>query len=302
MMFLAKKKLKFKRKGTTIAGGLDPETSLAKINSMGGICVDENNNLYIADSENHRILQWKIGLDSGTTIAGGNGPGNDIDQFNFPVDVLIDKFNNNSLIICDHRNKRVLRWFFEQNKYPEIIIEDIFCHGLALDKDGSLYVSDYDTNSVRRWKQEEINGTIVAGGNGRGDSLNQLNFPAFIAIDDNITLYISDSRNARVMKWLKNSTEGIILNGIQNKNRVKNPQGLVLDYFGQLYIADSGNHRILRWNEENQENEIIINVNGYGRWSGYLYMPYGLTFDNQQNLLVNDFGNHRVQKFDIMLD
>jgi sugar lactone lactonase YvrE len=107
---------------------------------------------------------------------------------NGPTDVIIDQENN--LIIADSQNRRVIRWARQENINGEIVIKDIDCIGLTMDKNGSLYVSDRENHQVKRWKRGETNGTIVAGGNGRGNDLNQLNYPNFIFIDDDYSLYI----------------------------------------------------------------------------------------------------------------
>ncbi len=56
-----------------------------------------------------------------------------------------------------------------------------------MDKDGSLYVSDQKKYEVRRWKRGDQHGTIVAGGNGKGD---QLNYSANIFVDEDYSLYV----------------------------------------------------------------------------------------------------------------
>jgi hypothetical protein len=56
--------------------------------------------MYIADRDNHRIIEWKLNETNGRIIAGGNGKGN---QSNYPAVIIIDK-QKNSLIISDCRN------------------------------------------------------------------------------------------------------------------------------------------------------------------------------------------------------
>lgn len=145
-------------------------------------------------------------------MAGGNGEGNRLDQLNQPSDVIIDR-QNNDLIIADWGNRRVMRWSRHSNSPAQIIIPNIDCNRLAMHQDGSLYVSDYKKNEVRRWTKGKTHGTIVAGGNGKGNQLNQLNDPSFLFIDDDHTLYISDCGNHRVMKWVKDAKEGIVVAG-----------------------------------------------------------------------------------------
>ncbi|CAM4920641.1 unnamed protein product [Rotaria socialis] len=48
----------------------------------------------------------------------------------------------------------------------EILIDNIWCWGLALDERRYLYVSDVEKGEVRRYQLGEKNGTLVAGGNG----------------------------------------------------------------------------------------------------------------------------------------
>jgi hypothetical protein len=55
---------------------------------------------------------------------------------------------------------------------------------------------------VRRWKQGEEKGTVVADENDSGNHLNQLSSPTFLIINTNDSVYVSDSENHHVMKWM----------------------------------------------------------------------------------------------------
>ena len=65
--------------------------------------------MVVADSEDHRIMEWKRGDTSGRVLAGGNGQGDGPDQSNRPTDVLVDR-ESDSLVICYQGNRRVTRW------------------------------------------------------------------------------------------------------------------------------------------------------------------------------------------------
>ncbi|CAF4279037.1 unnamed protein product, partial [Adineta steineri] len=153
--------------------------------------INSSNSVYIADSRNHRIVKWKFNSNTGQIIAGGNGKGNQSNQLNFPSDIVIDK-KNNSFIVSDFENKRVIRYFDQNHTNQQILISNIACWGLTIDKNGFIYVSDCENNEVRRWKQGDNRGELVAGGNGKGNHLKQLNFPTNIFIDEDYSLYISD--------------------------------------------------------------------------------------------------------------
>ncbi|CAF5229449.1 unnamed protein product, partial [Rotaria magnacalcarata] len=109
--------------------------------------------------------------------------GNGLNQLNGPTDVLIDK-ETDSLIICDAEKERVVRWSRRSGTTQgEVLIDDVDCWGLAMDERRYLYVSDYMKGEVRRYRLGEKNGTLVAGGNGNGGGLNQLNVPEYLFVD-----------------------------------------------------------------------------------------------------------------------
>ena len=157
------------------------------------------------------------GATNGTVLAGGNGNGNRPDQLNHPRNVIYDK-ENDSLIICDQWNGRVTRWPRRSGtRSGETIIDNIDCFGLTMDDEESLYVADRRKHEVRRYRRGETNYTVVAGGNGEGSALNQLNYAIDVAVDGEHTVYVSDHYNHRVMKWVKGAKEGIVVAGGRGK-------------------------------------------------------------------------------------
>jgi len=295
--------LKWKQQATTIAGGSRPGNQLNQFSTPYGIYVDDQQQtIYVADQNNHRIIKWKFGERNGEVVAGGNGKGNRIDQLNYPSNVILDQ-NKKSLIICDVGNQRVVRWSLENQNDRQILIEDISCSGLTMNNKGDLFVSDYERDEVKRWKKDEKLGTIVAGGNGRGDKLNQLNHPEFIFVDREDSIYVSDHYNHRVMKWLKGAKEGIIVAGGQGHgNSLKQlsfPQGLVVNENGDVFVADFSNDRVMYWSSDSKEGRVVVGGNGEGEGSNQLHYPIGLVFDRANNLYVADSENHRIQRFDI---
>jgi sugar lactone lactonase YvrE len=258
-----------------------------QLNRPGGIFIDDHQNILIVDFLNHRIVEWKLNSTHAQIVSGGNE-----NQLKDPTDMIIDK-EKNLLIIADRGNRRVMRWSRQNNTNGRIFISDIDCYGLTMDKNGSLYVSDWKKNEVRRWKRRDQERTIVAGGNGEGDDFNQLNCPTFIFVDENYSLFVSDSHNARVMKWVKNAKEEIVVAGGNGKEdrltQLSCPQGLIVDQWGQIYVADCENHRVMRWCKGSKEGTIVGGGNGEGRQSNQLNGPVGLSFDEKGKLYFADF-------------
>ena len=113
----------------------------------------------------------------------GNGEGKRPDQLKYPTDVLVDR-ESDSLIICEQGNRRVTRWSRGSGtRSGETIIDNIGCYGLAMDDEGALYVTDTEKHEVRRYRKGETSGTVVAGGNGKGAGLHQLNLPSYVCVD-----------------------------------------------------------------------------------------------------------------------
>ncbi|CAF1435368.1 unnamed protein product [Adineta ricciae] len=257
---LLSKNSSWKQNGTTIAGGHGFGDSLQHLKYPQGIIIDDEKNLYCADWANHRIVKWKYNNNIGEIIVGNRGQGNLYDQLNGPMCVIRNK-QENSLIICD--------------------------------------VADDEKDEIRRWKIGEKEGTLIAGGNGKGNNLNQLNATFFIHIDKSNSLYVSDKQNNRVMKWKKDAKEGILVaGGIYHENtfeKLNGPTGLFVTDLGQIFVVDSNNNLIMRWNENDNKSEIVVGQDG----STNLYNPTGLSFDIDGNLYVADWGNDRIQRFDI---
>ena len=295
---------RWSQNGVTVAGGNGKGNAVNQLNDPCGLDIDDDNqSILIADYGNHRIVEWKIGASDGKIIAGGQGRGNRLDQLNYPSDVLIDK-ETNSLFIADRGNGRVLRWCRRQGTTQgEVIVNNIDCWGLVIDHQRYLYVSDTEKHEVRRYTIGDKNGIVVAGGNGQGNQLNQLNCPTYLFIDEEQAVYVSDNENHRVMKWNKGAKEGIVVAGGQGEGRALTqlyyPEGIFVDTSSTIYVADTDNHRVMRWPKGAQQGTVIVGGKGEGNAPNQLCYPRALSFDRHCNLYVVDKCNHRVQRFDL---
>jgi len=269
-----------------------------------GIDTDSQQFIYIADCKNHRIVKCKFGQTDVEIIAGGNGKGNKIDQLNEPTDVIVDQ-KNKSLIICDQGNRRVILSSLQNPNDKQILIQNICGSRLTMNENGDLFVADFDKHVVKRWRKDEQGEerTIVAGGNGKGNQLNQLNRPSFVFVDREETIYVSDCLNQRVMKWMKNAQEGIVVAGGNGQghglNQLNSPEGLIVNEVGDIYVADCGNDRIMCWKYGLKQGEFVVAGNGKGNQPNQLSWPTGLSFDVENNLYVADLTNNRIQRFEI---
>ena len=145
-----------------------------------------------------------------------------------------------------------------------------------------------------RWSQ---NGVTVAGGNGLGNAINQLNFPCGLDIDDdNQSVVIADHVNHRIVEWKMGASHGKVIAGGRGQgnrlDQLNGPTDVFIDKeTNSLFIADQWNQRVLRWSrrQETTQGEVIVgNI-----------ACYGLAIDYQRYLYVSDIENHQVRRYRI---
>ena len=96
--------------GTVLFGS--PGSGLNQLYNPGSFVMDSQQNFYIADSSNHRILFWPMGASSEVVVAGTTGvAGNGSSSLSSPADVALDEAGR-FLYVSDYDNHRVLRFKF----------------------------------------------------------------------------------------------------------------------------------------------------------------------------------------------
>lgn len=302
---LLKENVRWTTNGITIVGGHGNGKAHNQLGLGAGIFVDEDGSTIVADFNNHRIVEWKSGATTGCILAGGDEAGNQLNQLNKPSDVIVDR-ERNSLLICDLGNRRVVRWPRQNGEELVMMIENIDCCGLTMDNHGDLYVTDSRKDEVRCYKLDgdyyDTKYRVVAGGNGKGSGLHQLDEPTYLFVDQDRAVYVADKNNNRIMKWEKDAEQGVVVaggNGAGNSTRQLNhPRGLFVDSQGNIYVADSNNHRVMRWCKK-LDGTVIVGGNGSGQTANQLHIPIGLAVDRHYNLHILDCFNHRVQRFSV---
>lgn len=301
-----------------------PPRAFSRLDRPESLCLNNNKTIFIADSGNHRVMEYDDDKELYDQMAGKSMNERILCYIRYskrgkmilgktitswlplglsgPSDIIYDN-RSKKLIIADYHNRRILRCAPDIASPPETIAENIECRGLAIDSKGNLYASDTELHEVRRFEPNDRQGTIVAGGNGQGGRRHQLNHPTYICIGPNDALYISDSCNDRVMKYEQGAEEGEVIAGGHGKglnlNQLDHPTGLLVDQSGTIYVADYWNHRVMRWYQGASHGERIAGVRRPGDDSDQLNGPEGIAFDNEGNLYVSDSDNHRIQRFDI---
>lgn len=260
-----------------------------------GICAINRRVILIADSMNHRVMACNVKR-SNRTLSG---------RWSEPTDVIYDKVSHD-FIICDAVNRSIVRCHGPK-LLEAVTSHTVACYGLAIDADGSIYASNPERHEVRRYSRNDQRGKLVAGGNGQGARLHQLNYPTYIFVGQDQAVYVSDSDNDRVVRWDRDADEGVTVAGGHGKgsddSQLDFPMGVLVDRSNTVYVADHWNNRIMRWRKGATKGERIA---GRSRSGGYsnakLNGPAGISFDDDGHLYVVDQYNHRVQRFDIEIN
>ncbi|CAF3036634.1 unnamed protein product [Rotaria sp. Silwood2] len=82
---------RWQQNAITVAGGNQQRNRINQLSYPRGLYIDDDQTIYVAEEENHRIIEWKWSATSGQVVAGGNGQGREDHQLNRPYDVIIDK-------------------------------------------------------------------------------------------------------------------------------------------------------------------------------------------------------------------
>lgn len=179
---------------------------------------------------------------------------------------------------------------FKLNNVPKTIESNISPRGIRIDKDGNIYVCDYDAGRVKKW-----------GPVSYGTPLANVATPTGLYVDENNNLYVVSEFYNRVEKWTPGATEGIIVAGGNGEgslpNQLKRPKGITVDAAGNIYIADCDNNRIQKWAPGATTGTTVAGGKGAGSANNQLNWPYDVILDKDGNLLIADAINSRIQKW-----
>ena len=189
------------------------------------------------------------------------------------------------------------------------------CHGIALDKNGNLYIADRFNHLIRKIDVNGIVSTVagVAGLAGsRNGAANQATFnePWGIYPCDNGILFVADTRNNRIRKIMPNGTvstyAGTGTFGGTNGNRLTssfgNPVSITFDSKGQMFVSDHLTHVIRKIDTTTNLVSIVAGAvlqNGFISSTGAaarFNRPYGIKIDKNDNIIVADEWNHAIRK------
>ncbi|QJD86852.1 S-layer homology domain-containing protein [Cohnella herbarum] len=268
-----------------------------------GVAVDGNGNVYVADTNNHRIQMHNA--DTGTWSGWGYQAtiaGQGLGEFNSPTGVALD--NQGNVYVTDYENHRVQmldstgiwrEWGRDGGQSGSVAGEFTNPTGIAVTVSGSVYVADRDNHRIQILG---VDGVWNAIGQ-RGSQLGEFEFPNDVAVDREGNVYVADLNNGRIQKRIAGTGQWVEIGYGRGTTpgKFEYPSGVAVDDAGNVYVADTDNHRIQKLDVFLDQWEVI--GFGEGNGLGQFNEPYDVTIDSKGNIYVADMSNHRVQMLDI---
>jgi sugar lactone lactonase YvrE len=275
--------------------------SAASMNAPRSVYVDANGTLWVADTDNNRILRF----DNASTILSSSTADGVLGQ----PDFISNTAGTTAGLLSAPTS-------------------------LVVDGSGNLWVADKDNNRVMRFNNASAkpNGGNADGVLGQvdfvtgtsGTSASTMDAPWGVYVDVDGNLWVADRFNSRVLRFDNASglANGSVANGVLgqidfvtntsglSQSKFDGPRGVFMDGAGRLYVGDEGNSRVVVFTDAavkpdgaNADNVLgqpdFVTTGGVTSATGLNY-PSNIFVDNANNhIWIPDTYSHRVLRYDV---
>ena len=255
-----------------------------------GASFDSSGNLWVADTQNSRVLEFSPPFSNGM----------------------------NASLVLGQPDFTSYLGTTTQNGLDEP-------HGVTMDSSGNLWVADLLNNRVLEFSPPFSNGMNASLVIGQPDFTvsyglmpqNELHQPHSVAVDSSGNLWVTDTGDDRVLEFSPPFSNGMNAslvigqpnftsgNDMTTQNGMSLPYGASFDSSGNLWVADMYNSRVLEFSPPFSNGMNASLVLGQPDFTSYLATttqngmagPEGASFDSSGNLWVVDSSNKRVLEF-----
>jgi DNA-binding beta-propeller fold protein YncE len=285
------------------------QTDQTELYHPWGVATDNIGNIYVADTNNHRIIKYGRNLEPTLVIGLTTGQGDG--QFFYPEAV---SFGNDVIYVADTANDRVQvfstagvfirKWGKEGSADGDLATPN----GIAVNPcTGNVYVTEGLNNRVSVF---DANGTFLHKFGSAGTGLNQFQVPigiAFAPAADGCLFFVSDHYGGRIMVFDTGlPTNGAVAtfgtNGMAEgqlsfpdeiavEERTDDPQS------GRVFVAEAGSSRVSVWRPAAGFFQYEFESSFQGGGENGVGYPHGLALDGENNLFVAATNESQVYKY-----
>jgi len=270
-------------------GVIDP----GEFNLPQQIAVDDERNIYVADTGNSRIQKF---TNNGEFLSSFGTHGIEDGEFQSPVGIAV--YENNIYVVDDKLNN-IQKFDSDGNfilKWGGLGVEDGQFNkpkGVTIDSSGIVYVTDSKNYKIKTFTSD---GEFLASFGIYGSTDGKLKIPVDIAVYGDF-IYVSDHGNHKIEKY---SLDGTYLESFDYRfgGYSIRPGGLTVDLDGNVYFVDSTMYRVVKMSPEGRTLGTFGSV---GMGDGKFIQPADIVLDNRGYLFVLDSSIGVIQKFDTPL-
>jgi len=272
------------------------------LSSPFGLAVDGNGDVFIADSNNARVVEVPAGGGTQTTVGSGltyptgvavDGAGdvfiadrnaNQVVEvpagggtqttvgsgLAYPSGVAVDGAGD--VFIADSNNARVVEVPVGGGTQTTVGSGLTYPTGVAVDGAGDVFITDRNANQVVE---------VPAGGGTQTTVGSGLTYPTGVAVDGAGDVFIADTNNSRVVEVpVAGGTPTVVSPGLILGHALTYPEGVAVDGSGDVFIADTDSNRVVEL-QFSQAPTLTFATTAVG----------GTSTDSPQSVMIQNIGN-----------
>jgi len=261
-------------------GRQSPEFGSVGLDHPRGVVADDQGNVYIADTSNHRIQKYDS---TGDFVSSWGSAGSGNEEFNLPAGLAIYK---SVLYIADQNNNRIQRTDLDGNFLEALgsptCSDFAGPRDISFDHQGNMYVAEIEGQRVQKLDENGnhltfFNKGCPSPGKLRGNSCEV----SSVAIDSNDNVYATYMNH----KLVKYSSSGDVLATIDFTEGT--PIGIAVDSEDNIFVVDSVRNKVLIYDAS------LKRIGSFGVFSN----PGYVSIAKDDHIYIANSDQNHVEKF-----